>query len=61
MSKHNNNKDSISRNKNKAGKNSVSLKGFFKWGENYVPHLSKKSKILSRFLEEINTKKNTKD
>ncbi|NLZ53802.1 MAG: hypothetical protein GX892_11805 [Thermoanaerobacteraceae bacterium] len=35
------------------------LKSFFKSGENYVPHLSRKEKILARILE--SAKKNSKD
>ena len=35
----------------KSDPHSPPLKGFFRAGENYVPLLSKKSKILSRILE----------
>jgi hypothetical protein len=37
------------------------LKDFFKWGENYVPHLSRKEKILARIIEEISAKKDSED
>ncbi|HHX23081.1 MAG TPA: hypothetical protein GX723_03575 [Thermoanaerobacterales bacterium] len=30
------------------------LKGFFKSGENYVKHLNRKTRLLSRILEENN-------
>ncbi|HHY41888.1 MAG TPA: hypothetical protein GX514_03450 [Thermoanaerobacterales bacterium] len=43
----------------RVSKKTVALKGFFKSGENYVPHLSNKEKILARVLEEVN--KNKKD
>jgi len=35
----------------------IPLKGFFKSGENSVPHLSFKEKILARLLEKIATRK----
>ncbi len=42
------------KNKNKGqSKKTGALKGFFKSGENYVPLLSEKEKILARVLEEI--------
>lgn len=40
------------KNKNKNKDKHPPLKGFFKAGENYVPLLNRKSKILSRILEE---------
>jgi hypothetical protein len=46
--------------KERDGKNLGALRGFFKWGENYVPHLSRKEKILARVLEK-RTKKDSKD
>lgn len=46
--------------KERGGKNLGTLKGFFKWGESYVPHLSRKEKILARVLEE-SANKDSKD
>lgn len=44
--------------KARAPKKVEALKGFFKSGENYVPHLSRKEKILARVLEDANQNNN---
>jgi hypothetical protein len=44
--------------KARAPKKVGALKGFFKSGENYVPHLSRKGKILARVLEDANQNSN---
>ncbi|HHV19864.1 MAG TPA: hypothetical protein GXZ27_13670 [Thermoanaerobacterales bacterium] len=58
MKKH---KNLRSQKKKGGSENSVVLKGFFRGGENYVPHLSRKEKVLARILEEIRAKKDSKD
>jgi len=56
-SQHENNK--TDKKQVRAPKRLRALKGFFKSGENYVTHLSRKEKILATVLEEAN--KNSKD